>query len=300
MKVVVIGATGFTGSYVIPLLLERGAQVHCLVRQTSDTGRIPVDQCSVSIGDLSDGTSVARAFDGSEILVNLASLGFGHAANIISAAVEAGIRRAVFVSTTAIFTTLNPQSKSVRLAAEERIRESGLAYTILRPTMIYGSSRDRNISRLIRYLYRWPVIPIFGSGESLQQPVFVGDVAAAVVQCLDSGESVRQSYNVPGAEPLSFNQVIDTICRLIKRRVKKIHLPASPIIASLETLERLPLRLPIKAEQVRRLNEDKTFDYVNAERDFGYHPRSFQDGIRLQLREMRVGDFCHRATETQR
>jgi nucleoside-diphosphate-sugar epimerase len=286
MKVVVIGATGFTGSYVVPLLLKRGAQVCCLVRETSDRSNIKVDQCTVSIGDLSDRASLRRAFDGAEILINLASLGFGHAGNVVAAAAESGIQRAVFVSTTAIFTTLNPQSKSVRLAAEEAIRSSDLAYTILRPTMIYGSSRDRNISRLIRYLYRWPVIPIFGSGESLQQPVFVGDVAAAVVQCVDHDKSVGHAYNVPGAEPLSFNQVIDTICRLIQRKVRKVHFPAAPIVASLETIERLPLRLPIKAEQVRRLNEDKAFDYVDAERDFGYHPRSFQDGIRLQLQEM--------------
>ncbi|HEY2933366.1 MAG TPA: NAD-dependent epimerase/dehydratase family protein, partial [Acidobacteriota bacterium] len=233
MKVLIIGATGFTGSYVAPLLLKRGVQVHCLVRQTSDTSRIPVDQCTLSIGDLSDRPSLTRAFDGSEVLVNLASLGFEHAPNVISAAVEAGIQRAIFVSTTAIFTTLNPESKSIRLAAEEAIRSSGLAYTILRPTMIYGSSRDRNISRLIRYLYRWPVLPVFGSGQSPQQPVFVEDVAAAVVQCLDCCGSVAQSYNIPGAEALSFNQVVDTICRLIKRKVRRVHFPALPIVTSL-------------------------------------------------------------------
>src|ERR1700716_3066834 len=97
---------------------------------------------------------------------------------------------------TAVNTSLNAPSKSIRLAAEATIRGSGLAYTILRPTMIFGSSRDRNICRLVRYLNRWPVIPIFGDGEHLQQPVYVADLASAICQSLESETAIGQTYNI--------------------------------------------------------------------------------------------------------
>lgn len=290
MKVLVTGATGFTGSYVVPLLLQQGADVRCLVRMSSNTSLLPTDKIELTYGDLEDQVSIEQALEGIDVLVNIASLGFGHAPHIVNAAITTHVQRAIFISTTAIFTSLNAPSKSVRLAAEKTVCESGLAYTILRPTMIYGSSRDRNMCRLIRYLQRWRAIPIFGNGEYLQQPVYVGDVATAVIQCLAKEQTVNESYNISGATALTYNQVIDTVCTLMKREVRKIHLPVAPVVAMLTAWERFSLPTPIKAEQILRLNEHKAFDYDDATKDFGYQPHSFAEGISLELEEMKKYD----------
>jgi uncharacterized protein YbjT (DUF2867 family) len=270
------------------MLLERGIEVSCLVRPSSDTARLPANVRLIP-GDLSVPDSLERAMSGIDCLVNIASLGFGHAPAIVRAARSSGVRRAVFVSTTAIFTSLDARSKSVRLEAEEIIRGSGLDYTILRPTMIYGSSRDRNMSRLIRWLNRWPLFPVLGSGRGLQQPVYVRDVASAVIGSFASAETVNKSYNVPGASALTFDQVIDTVCRQLNRRVRTVHLPHLPIVALLAACERLSIRLPLRAEQVLRLEEDKSFDFSAASRDFGYDPLPFDRGIRLEIEEMGIG-----------
>jgi uncharacterized protein YbjT (DUF2867 family) len=291
MNIVVTGGTGFTGSNLVPLLLERGHRVRCLVRETSDRTVLPQGDIVWAVGDLGDVESLRSAFSGMDALANVASIGFGHAPNIVSAALSVGIKRAVFISTTAIFTTLNAPSKAIRLEAEEKIRKSGVAYTIIRPTMIYGSSRDRNMCRLINYLNKAYLMPVLGSGENKQQPVYVGDVAKAVADCLEEEKAVGNSYNIPGQAPLSFNEIIDTISRLLRRRVRRIHLPASPVIAAFSNLEKFGLRLPIKAEQIMRLNEDKAFDYGQAERDFGYAPLSFEKGIITEIREMGLRVF---------
>jgi nucleoside-diphosphate-sugar epimerase len=286
-RVFVTGATGFTGSHVVPLLLRNNYQVRCLVRKKSKIEVLPPNEVELVYGDLDDHRSLAEGMQGMDILVNIASLGFGHAPNIVGAAVAARIRRGIFISTTAVNTSLNAPSKSVRLMAEDIIRRSGMAFTILRPTMIFGSSRDRNICRLIRYLNRWPMIPVIGDGEYLQQPVHVGDLASAIVQALESGEgTMGQTYNISGESPVTYNQLIETVCRLMARKVRKIHLPARPIIFGLTALQRLPVRLPIKAEQVQRLNEHKAFDHSAASRDFGYRPRSLSEAIRQELEEM--------------
>ncbi len=145
MKVFVTGATGFTGSRTVPLLLARGWEVHCLYRESSDRSVLPQTEIHWHLGNLENQQKLTEAMQGCDMLVNIASLGFGHAENIVKSAQAAGIQRAIFISTTAIFTKLNSQSKRTRLAAEAAIQNSDLNYTILRPTMIYGSQRDRNM-----------------------------------------------------------------------------------------------------------------------------------------------------------
>lgn len=283
MKVLVTGATGFTGSRLVPLLLKNGFQVRAFVRPTSSRSPLSALEVEWATGDLSDPKALTAALRGVDALINVASLGFGHAETIVRSAKEAGVRRGIFISTTAIFTQLNAGSKSIRLAAEETIQASRLDYTILRPTMIYGSPRDRNMWRLIRLLKVTPVLPIFGDGESLQQPIFVDDVAQAVLLAMQNGATIGRSYNIAGKVPLTYNQVIDTAAAALGKRVWKLHLPYMPIVRALQFTERMKIRLPIKAEQVLRLNENKAFSYEEAQRDFGFSPRSFEEGIRTEV-----------------
>ena len=285
MKVFVTGGTGFTGSYVLPLLLKNGYQVRCLYRQGSDRSAPLRAQPEIewALGDLSDSQRLSASMQGTDALVNIASLGFGHADSILGAAKDAGIQRAVFVSTTAIFTQLNASSKRVRLAAETAIENSGLSHTILRPTMIYGSSRDRNMWRLIRFIRYSPVVPVFGDGNYLQQPIYVGDVAQAMVSSLCNDRTIGKSYNIAGKHPLTYNQVIDTVAGQMNRPVWKVHIPSVPVVGLLKFFECLHIPFPIKAEQVLRFNENKNFNYSEAEEDFGFSPLSFEEGISLEM-----------------
>lgn len=285
MKVFVTGATGFTGSRVVPLLLKNDYEVRCLYRETSNRSLLFSSEVEWALGDLSDTDALSASMRGADALVNIASLGFGHADSILRAAKDAGIQRAVFISTTAIFTQLNAKSRQVRIAAELAIESSGLRYTILRPTMIYGSPRDRNMWRLIRFMRLSPIVPVFGDGNSLQQPIYVDDVAAAILGCLKADATIGRSYNIAGKHPLTYNEVIDTIARLIKKRIWKLHIPSKPVVSLLALFERMGIPFPIQAEQVLRLNENKDFGYAEAQRDFGFTPLSFEEGIRIELDE---------------
>jgi uncharacterized protein YbjT (DUF2867 family) len=287
MKVLVTGASGFTGSFTVQALLEKKIDVRCFVRCSSSLNFIPTAKVEIAFGDLNRPETLEKALHGMDAIVNIASLGFGHAPKIVSAIKQAGVKRCLFISTTAIFTQLDAASKGVRLAAERTIVQSGLDYTILRPTMIYGSSRDRNIWRLIKYLDKFPIIPIFGSGNNLQQPVYVGDVAQAITKSLQSEVTFGESYNIAGANPLTYNEMIDTVSALLGRKTNKIHLPMKPVMFGLSFMEKAGVTFPIKTEQVLRLNEDKCFDYSMASYDFGFKPRTFLDGVRLELEELR-------------
>ena len=283
MKIFITGATGFTGSRTVPLLLKNGFEVRCLYRASSDRSALHGLDIEWALGDVSDPQSLTSAMQGADVLVNIASLGFGHADSIIRAAQDAGIKRAIFISTTAIFTQLNASSKKVRVAAELAVENSGLDYTILRPTMIYGSERDRNMWRLIKFMRLSPIVPIFGDGKYLQQPIYVDDVAAAVLGCLKTDVTIRKSYNIAGKHALTYNEVIDTLAKAMNKRVWKLHIASKPVVGWLKLFEKMHVPFPIKAEQVLRLNENKDFSYGEAGKDFGFGPRSFEEGILNEL-----------------
>ena len=289
MTVAVSGANGFTGRFVCAELQRREIPLVALLRPGSDVSWMVAREIPVRFADLMDTHQLAEQLRGCRALLNVASIGFGAAPDILQACHSAGVRRAVFVSTTAIFTQLNAGSKTVRQAAESAILASGLESTILRPTMIYGTPGDRNMIRLVKWINRWPVLPVFGNGRSLQQPVLVTDVAWAVVQSLDSPAAINRQFNLSGAEALTYNDVVRVTAQALGRRIRRQHIPAQLVESLLDFTERLGIALPIKAEQIRRLNEDKAFSYAEAQAAFGYDPIAFEEGIRKEVDLFRAG-----------
>lgn len=284
MKLLVTGGSGFLGRHLLPHAVERGHQVVALAR-SSRAARVVAELGAAPVaGDLDDPAATDAAFTdaAADALVNLASLGFGHAPVIVSAAEEAGVKRAVFVSTTAVTTTIAARSKRVRLEAEEAVRASALDWTIIRPTMIYGGTGDRNIARLLSVLRRTPVLPVPGGGKRLLQPVHVEDLAAAVLNAVESPAASGRTYDVAGPEPMPLAELLAEAIRATGSRTRLVPVPLRPAIQLLSLYERLSRRPRLKAEQLRRLAEDKAFSVEAAARDLGFSPRSFRTGVTEQ------------------
>jgi uncharacterized protein YbjT (DUF2867 family) len=289
MRVVVTGGTGFTGERVVQALAKLGIATTVAARQTSDVSGVQRYGASVATADLGDRYALSAAFDGHHSLLHVASMGFGQIPDVIEAAKTAGIRRAVFVSTTAVLTSLPVRSKPIRAAAETCVRESGLDWTIIRPTMIYGSSRDRNMCRLLRHLRRWRIAPIPGQGSALQQPVHVDDVADAIVQAALRDTTVGREYVASGARPLTLRELIATAAEAVGTRPVFLPLPSRLSASALRAMERIGVRLPIRAEQLDRLNEDKAFCHLATTADLDFRPRDFAAGIRAEAEELGLG-----------
>lgn len=284
-KILVTGGSGFLGRRVIPRLLVDGRDVVALARSPESTNTVEAMGATAITGDLDDVTSTRAAFSasGAEILVNLASLGFGHAPTVVDAALGAGIRRAIFVSTTAIFTALPAPSKKVRLEAEETIRSSTLDWTIIRPTMIYGGPDDRNMARLLQLIRRSPVVPLPGGGDKLQQPVHVEDLARTIVAAVDHPASIGRAYDVAGPEPLTLRSVVTQASEALGRRPLAVPVPLGPLKWLVARYERLAADPRLKVEQLDRLEEDKAFDIQAAVEDLGHAPRPFSEGITSEV-----------------
>jgi len=288
MRLLVTGGSGFLGGYVLREASRRGHQTVALARSAVaaqtvvSLGAQPVSGDLDRPGELSEVFAAARC----DALLNLASLGFGHAPFIVAAAQQAGVGRAIFVSTTAVTTSLPAATKPVRLAAEQRIRASELDWTILRPTMIYGTPDDRNLSRLLAVLTRIPVLPVPGGGRHLQQPVHVVDVADAVLNAAQQPRTVGRCYDVAGPEPLTFARLLRISASAVASRTRFLPVPLTPVLTAARGYERISRHPRIRTEQLRRLAEDKAFAIDDAARDLGYAPRPFAVGIRAEAQAM--------------
>ena len=285
MKVLLTGATGLLGGALLDLLLAEGHEPRCLVREGSpNASRLDPSRVEVVRGDAAEARDLRRALAGADALAHVA--GIEHAPSVVEAALGAKVGRLVVVGSTSAHSAFEFRS-GPKLSMEGVVKGSGLDWTIVRPTMIYGSERDKNVHRLLRFLDRSPVFPIFGPGTNLWQPVYHEDCARGVLEALERPQAVGRSYDLPGAEPLPYGTLVQTAARALGKETRLVRLPLEPIRRALVLAEALRLPLPIKSEQVLRLREDKAYPYDEARRDLDYAPRSFGQGVALEVDRLR-------------
>lgn len=283
MKVLVSGSTGLLGQGLLRLLREAGEhEVRCLARRTSPVERL--EGFELAYGDARDAGSLERALRGMNAFVHAA--GIEYTPQVLEAMRRAGVERLVMISSTSAHSRFEFRS-APRLTNEALLAESGLCWTVVRPSMIYGSELDHNMHRLLRFLDRSPVFPLFGSGENLWQPVYYEDLARGVYAALTGSRTVGQTYDLPGARPLTYLDLVRVAADALGKRVPIVRVPAEPVRRALLVAERLRLPLPVSSEQILRLREDKAYPYEKAQRELGYAPRTFKEGIALEVGRLR-------------
>ncbi len=282
---IVAGANGFTGRFVCKELKKLEIPFTALVRPGSDISWLNEQSISIRYGDLDDYETLITVFKGCNSLINIASIGFGNAPKIIKVCQKLKIKRVIFISTTSIFTKLKTSSKSVRLEAENCIKNSGLDYTIIRPTMIFGTQGDRNIIRLIKWINKYPIIPVFKKGDGLQQPVFVKDLAFIIASSLNNKKAIKQVFNIGGRYPIKFREMIGIISKILDKKIFIISINPILAIFFLRVLKKINLKLPVTEEQIKRVVEDKNFSNAKINKTFNFNPKSFEIVVKNEIKQ---------------
>ena len=281
MRVLLTGATGLLGGELLERLTSGGHEARCLVRRESpNMARLDPEHTEVFHGDARVENSFVQALNGMDVLLHVA--GMEYAPQVIPAMRRSGVERLVVVGSTSVHSAYEHRS-GWRRTMETLVRESGLDWTIVRPTMIYGSELDKNMHKLLRFLDRSPVFPVFGSGANLWQPVYYKDLARGIMAAIEKPEAVYQSYDLPGAEPLAYLDLVRTTARALGRNPRIVRLPLEPVRQALRLAEFVRLPLPVESEQVMRLREDKAYSCEKARQDLVYTPRTFPEGMELEV-----------------
>lgn len=271
-----LGATGFVGQRILRLANEQGVKVEAVSRQSRPSG------ISESIGwtqaDLTKPADIAN-IPWCQTVISTVQVDM--TAQVVEKWIPDPTRRLIAFSSTSALTKSHSAESSDRdlsallLAGEARLRELHPQVTVLRPTMIYGGTGDRNVERIARQLRTLALFPLIGSGSGLRQPVHVEDLALAAVLAAQSAKARGASYNLGGSEVLTVKQLIQRTAVANSLRVKFVSIPLPLARSALRLLALLPRFRDIPLGSLGRMSQDLIFDSSNARIDFNYSPRAF-------------------------
>jgi uncharacterized protein YbjT (DUF2867 family) len=237
------GATGSVGSRLLPLLLESGEDVRCLVREPRRLGsrRVDVQIALGDLGEMSDPYLVRQALRGVDTVIHLAAtirdqpprrieeLNGLATVRLLRAAERSGVKRFVFFSALNASVAQRTRFFRAKWLAEQAVDSSPLQTTIFAPSIVYDHS-DPWITLLRRFSFL-PVLPVSGDGQARFEPIWAQDAARCVVAALAQGE--RDRYELAGPETLSYDEMSDLVSRIAGRPRALVHMPLPLIRASL-------------------------------------------------------------------
>jgi uncharacterized protein YbjT (DUF2867 family) len=237
------GATGSVGSRLLPLLLERGENVRCLVREPRRLGahRVNVQIALGDLGEMSDPYLVRQALRGVDTVIHLAAtirdqpphrieeLNGLATVRLLRAAERTGVPRFAFFSALNAAAAQRTRFFRAKWLAEQAIASSPLQTTVFAPSIVYDHS-DPWVTLLRRFSFL-PVLPVSGGGQARFQPIWAADAARCVIAALDRGG--RDRYELAGPETLSYDEMSDLVSRVAGRPRPLIHMPLPLIRAGL-------------------------------------------------------------------
>ena len=293
MTVLLTGATGYVGGYVLDALLERGHSVRALVRSGGDA-LAARDGVDVRHGDVTDAASLDGAFDGADAVIHLVGIidvspskgvtferiHVGGTRRVVEAAQAAGVTRFVHMSANGARPDGPSAYQRTKWKAEEIVRAAGFDHTVIfRPSTLFGDPGPDNpefAKRLWETLVKpFPVLPVFGDGTYELQPVHVAACASAFAQAVDRDASDGVAYCVAGRERLPYREVLRRIARGGGITPKPmVPVPVGLARVGVNTLGRAGL-LPISPAQFEMLVEGNTCDPSAFFADFGVSSPAF-------------------------
>jgi nucleoside-diphosphate-sugar epimerase len=291
VKLLITGATGLTGSLLLKRLAEinPGTEVNCSIRSNSDLSLIENLnlQLTYHIGDVTDRQTweTILAKDVPETIVHIASIRYIEPIVDSLQAIEA-TPRLIVIGTTGIYSQYNEYS-DIYQRMERKLKQYRGSYCLLRPTMIYGSYFDKNIHKLIEFCHKYGFFFVFGSGNSLLQPIHADDIAQALLSILQHPH-IEGDYDISGGSIVTFRELLALVAKKLGKPIRLFCFPLNLGVFAASCLEIiLGNRTPVTKEQILRLQEDKAYPYDLAKKDFNFQPRSLEVGLEQEIELMR-------------
>jgi len=314
--ILVTGADGFVGSWTIPALLRADHRVVAMVR-TPEAGalvrdRLPAawrDGVEPRVADVTEPATLGAAFEGADAVLHLAAIPLdrnggaelfrvntGGTRNVVAAARTAGVRRLIHMGALGVVDDPALHYASSKAKAEALVRESGLDWTILKPSLQFGEGDGffNIIADLIRVSPG--IVPVPGDGRSRFQPIHGGDVARIVAWCLQDPATIGQTFELGGPRYWTYREITAEVARALGKSRRVIPLPVPLISLVAGTAETAHLPFPVATDQLRQLRFDNTgpLDVIGPR--FGFEPRPMEGALgylRAKLRDQRTrGDLA--------
>ena len=297
MKILLTGGTGFVGSHLLDRLRRQGHQIRLLVRHAV-SGREPAGasgQAEMVGGDVVSGAGVQEAMQSCDAVIHLVGIiretrgrtfdDVHHQGtrNVVAAAKRAGTQRLVHMS--ALGARANGVSgyQTSKWLAEEEVRRSGISYTILRPSIIFGP-RDGFVSQMVQLMKAVPLVrPVVGHGGYQFQPIYIANVVDCFVQALTVEKAKNRTIELGGPEKLTLDRMLGEIAAVVGVRKFPLHIPFGLMYLNAALLGVILRQPPVTTDQLRMLREGSTCDLGPMLAAFDLNLVGFREGLQQYL-----------------
>lgn len=304
-KILVTGATGFTGGHLCDRLVDEGYSVRALVRDSSACDGLSARGVELTRGDLRDPESLKAAVDGIDTVFHIAALfrpenvsskdmweaNVQGTKDLLDASIEAGVNRFIHCSTVGVHgdikhppatedTPYGPGDYYQESKTEgekivlQYMREGRLPITVFRPGGIYGP-RDLRFLKLLKAIKTGKFV-MLGSGNVEYQMVFVEDLVDGILRCATRDEAIGNVYILTGEEPTTLNQLVKTVAEVLGVKPPRWRFPVMPVYLAGYLCELVfkPLGMnpPIYRRRVDFFRKTRSFDISKAKRELGFQP----------------------------
>jgi nucleoside-diphosphate-sugar epimerase len=275
MSSIVIGASGIVGGHIVDRLVVAGEKPVAVSRTRRAEQNVDWLQADLATPDRLAWPPVSTLYCTAHV---------GLLAGALPHLVTPSLTRVVAFTSTSIITKMNSElaaeRDSVRQWAEaeqhliDACTKLGVAWTVLRPTIIYDEGRDANITRLARLIARLGVMPLAGSGSGLRQPVHAEDLAIGALAAAGSPAAANKIYAIPGADTITYREMIGRIFDGLHKPRRVIPVPVFLWRAAFALAK--PFIANANVAMGSRMSKDMIFDPAPAMQDFGWKSRPFR------------------------
>ena len=276
-RVALVGANSQIGQALLPRLAAAGVSSCRIGREPAPNGADPVyvfDEQRACFNP---------SLDGADAVISLAPLPI--IGTVLKMVEVLGAKRVIAFGSTGRFSKVGSSSALERdfVLQQERAEDvysshseaAGIAWTLFRPTMIYGADADQSVSFIKSMVARFGFFPMPWGARGLRQPVHVDDLAAACVSVLECERSFGGAYNLGGGEVLSFPDLVRHVFHAAGKRPVLLPVPRALYFLMIAVVRKLPMAAFVRDEMVTRMFQDLTADNRPAFNDFDYCPRPF-------------------------
>jgi NADH dehydrogenase len=297
--ILVTGANGFVGSHLVPALADAGHRVLALVRDDAGAAQVhrrltPAQRAAVEArhGDVTRPETLPAALAGADAVLHLAAVprdwdggatlrlvNTEGTRTVLRAAADAGIRRFVHLGALGVVDDPELHYASSKARAMALVRESGLDWTILAPSVMYGP-RDGFFNILADLVRMSPgVVPITGRGLARFQPLAVTDLARAAVVAFDGEATIGGELPLGGPRAWNYREMVQEVLRGMGRRRALVPMPVALIRLVATAAERVRAPFPVATDQLRQLRLDNVGPLDSVRTGFGFDPQPMEGAL---------------------